>query len=264
MKEKTNITMTPVSTDRPQADGVVLQYLGQAGFLIKSKCGKTIVIDPYLTDCVEQAFGFKRMQPPVVKPEDIKPDIVLSTHSHMDHLDIDAFPAFISNPDTFFVGSPDCEEVYKSLGIPDERYKILKESESIQIEDINIRAIYADHGELAPDAVGLLLEVDGVIIYNVGDSGPATERILQSLGDVQVDVMIVPINGAFGNLDATGACELASAIQPEVVIASHFWMFIEHGGDPAAFLAEAKRLGLNGMVMAPGERYLIQKKEQYD
>ena len=65
--------------------------------------------------------------------------------------------------------------------------------------------------------------------------------------------MIAPINGAFGNLNATEACSLASAVKPSILMASHFWMFVEHGGDPAAFLAEATRLGLNGMVMAPGD-----------
>ena len=170
MKKMKNISISSVSTDKSKHEGVVLQYLGQAGFLIKSKGGKKIVIDPYLTNCVEQACGFKRMQPAVAKPEDIQPDIILSTHSHPDHLDVNAFPTFASSINAFFVGAPDCEEVYKSLGLSRERYRILREGESIQIRDTIIRAIYADHGKLAPDAVGFLIETDGMTIYNVGDS----------------------------------------------------------------------------------------------
>ena len=116
-----------------------------------------------------------------------------------------------------------------------------------------IRAVYADHGELAPDAVGFLIGIDGIKIYNVGDSGLSTDKILKSLGDVDVDIMIAPINGAFGNLNALEACALGAAVRPKMVIGCHFWMFVEQGGDPAAFLDESKRLGLNGKIMATGE-----------
>ncbi len=235
------------------SEGVSLEFLGQAGFLLKGKEGTTVVIDPYLSDCVERLVGFKRMQPAVTAPENICADIVLSTHSHLDHLDIDAYPAFISRPSTFFIGAPDCEEVYRSLGISKGRYKILHEGESFSHGDVSVRAIYADHGELAPDAVGFLIQMDGLTFYNVGDSGLAVQRILKSLGDVKVDVMMVPINGAFGNLDAAGACALGAAVRPGKLIGCHFWMFIEQGGDPAMFLAESKRQGLNGIIMAPGE-----------
>ncbi|MFA6291983.1 MAG: MBL fold metallo-hydrolase [Victivallales bacterium] len=247
MKNKNNISSAIVT------GGVSLKYLGQAGFLLVNRAGRRIVIDPYLSDCVERCVGFKRMQPPVAAPESLCADIVLSTHSHLDHLDIDSFPALISRPNAFFIGAPDCEEVYKSLGIPKARYKILRAGESTVTAGVTFRAIYADHGDLAPDAVGFLMEIDGVKIYNVGDSGLATDKILKSLGDVKVDIMIVPVNGAFGNLDALEACALGVAVRPVMIIGSHFWMFVEQGGDPAAFLAESKRLGLNGVIMSPGE-----------
>jgi L-ascorbate 6-phosphate lactonase len=258
MKNKNNISDAGFSLDevRNKSGGVSLKYLGQAGFLLKGKEGVTLVIDPYLSDCVERCIGFKRMQPPVSAPASLYADIVLSTHSHLDHLDIDSFPAFMSRPNTFFIGAPDCEEVYKSLGLSKDRYKILRAGESFVIGGVSVRAIYADHGELAPDAVGFLIEMDGVKIYNVGDSGLATEKILKSLGDVEVDIMIAPINGAFGNLDAVEACAIGAAVRPKMIIGSHFWMFVEQGGDPAAFLAESKRVGLNGIIMAPGEMLL--------
>ena len=232
---------------------VILKYLGQAGFLITGQSGMKIVIDPYLTNYVERLAGFKRMQPPVSTPDNLEPDIVLSTHSHPDHLDADAFPAFISRKDTFLIGAPDCEDVYMSLGIGRNRYRILKDGETVTAGGAAIRAVHADHGELAPDAVGFLIEIDGIIIYNVGDSALATDKILKSLGKIDVDIMIVPINGAFGNLNAVEACALGKAVCPKILIGSHFWMFVEHGGDPAAFLAESKHSNLNAMIMAPGE-----------
>ncbi|MEI6297433.1 MAG: MBL fold metallo-hydrolase [bacterium] len=255
MKKKNNISSGTLPT------GIMLKYLGQAGFLLKGKEELKVVIDPYLSNCVERCVGFKRMQPPVATPESLRADIVLSTHSHLDHLDIDLYPALISRPKTFFIGAPDCEEVYKSLGVPRDRYRILSAGESIVTGGVTIRAVYADHGELAPDAVGFLIEMDGIKIYNVGDSGLATDKILKSLGGVKVDIMIAPINGAFGNLNASEACALGTAVRPKMIIGCHFWMFVEQGGDPATFLSESKCLGLNGIIMAPGETLPMGNKE---
>ncbi len=78
-------------------------------------------------------------------------------------------------------------------------------------------------------------------IYNAGDTGYQPEKISASLA-TSIDVMIAPINGEYGNLDSHEAVELAAALKPRLLIASHFRMFVEHGGDPAAFLAEAKHL----------------------
>jgi len=76
--------------------------------------------------------------------------------------------------------------------------------------------------------------------------------------------MIAPINGAFGNLDADEACRLAEAVRPELLIASHFWMFVEHGGNPARFLAEAESLPppTQAVVPAPGETLVIRRGER--
>jgi L-ascorbate metabolism protein UlaG (beta-lactamase superfamily) len=239
---------------------VALFYLAQAGFALKTSRGTVAYVDPYFTDCCERHFGFRRMIPPPIAPGELVPDVVASTHSHLDHLDTDALPLLAREQPTRFVGSPDCAEVYAQAGLTPGRATILGEGEATTIADVSLRAVYADHGNLAPDAVGLVLETEGLRVYDVGDSAYRPERILASLGR-PVDVMIAPINGAFGNLDADEACRLAQAVQPRLVIASHFWMFVEHGGDPARFLVAAEALapGIAAMVLAPGETLLVRK-----
>ena len=70
--------------------------------------------------------------------------------------------------------------------------------------------------------------------------------------------MIAPINGAFGNMNSAEACRLAGIVKPEILIPAHFWMFVEHNGDPAEFLEEAKKMpaGIKSLVMAPGEKFV--------
>jgi len=244
---------------------VALFYLAQAGFALKTPRGTVLYVDPYLSDCCEDAFGFRRMIPPVIGADEYAPEAVISTHSHFDHLDVGALPAFRDNGRTHFIGSSDCAALYAEAGVRPEGYTVLTEGESTAVADVSVRAVYADHGDLAPDAVGVVLEAEGLSVYDAADTAYRPERILASLGG-PVDVMIAPINGAFGNLNAEEACRLAEAVRPGLLIASHFWMFVEHGGDPARFLAEAERMApsTGAVVPAPGELLLIGRTEDGD
>ncbi|MGV8096427.1 MAG: MBL fold metallo-hydrolase [Mangrovibacterium sp.] len=248
---------------------IALFYLGQAGFCIKTPDGNVIVIDAYLSDACERLFGFKRMIPAVLGAGELNADLYLSTHSHADHLDPDVLPVVVKNPETFFIGSPDCEELYKQNKLPNSRYKILKEGEEWNHKGIRVRAVFADHGHLAPDAVGFLLSIEGIKIYHTGDTCFAPDKIKTSL-NTDVDIMIVPINGQYGNMNAAEACRLSVVVKPEILIASHFWMFLEHvcengKGDPSTFLRESKDLvDIQARVMAPGELLIYPEKEKSD
>ena len=244
---------------------LLLFFLGQAGFLLKIDEGKLLAIDLYLSDAAERLFGFKRMIPAVVQPEDLNADVYLSTHSHVDHLDVDILPVVAKNDKTLFIGSPDCEAVYRQTGIVSDHYRVLGIGDTHELPGLQVRAVYADHGDLAPDAVGLLVETGGIKIYHAGDTAFAPEKISESL-QTNIDVMIAPINGQFGNMNAREMCRLAEVLKPKILIACHFWMFLEHVGeggcgDPAAFLQEAKSLpkSTTPIVPAPGEMLRYRK-----
>jgi len=234
--------------------------LAQAGFLIKTAAGTTVAIDPYLTDSVERLAGFKRLTSAPITPKELDVDILAITHAHPDHLDPDALPAIRKHLRTFFVAAPDCEAAFRELGIGADRYAILREGESMRLRDVAIRATYADHGDLAPEAVGFLITAGGVSIYNVGDSGFAPERMLDGLP--ALDVMIAPINGAYGNLNEEEAVRLAVLAKPRALIGCHTGMFEVHGGDSARFLALAKEQGLDALVLQPGECRLFPAEVQ--
>ena len=63
-------------------------WLGQAGFLFITHGGTTVMIDPYLSNTLEEEQGpaYHRQVP--VQPEFLcTPDVLLITHSHADHMD---------------------------------------------------------------------------------------------------------------------------------------------------------------------------------
>lgn len=241
---------------------LAIWYLAQAGFCIKTSMGTRVVIDPYLSDYCGREFGFKRMIPAVIAAHELQADVLISTHSHGDHLDPDALEAFAAHPATRFIGSADCESVYVEHGVDPGRYTLLCPGDQTIVRDVAVRATYADHGDLCPEAIGVTIEAEGLRIYNVGDSALRPDQILPTVGG-PIDVMIAPINGAFGNLDAAEACQLGALVRPRVLIAAHFWMFIEHGGDPGSFLNEARSLpeGIEAVVMAPGEQLVVRPRE---
>ncbi|MDD4101591.1 MAG: MBL fold metallo-hydrolase [Kiritimatiellae bacterium] len=248
-----------IESTQTGAGEVALFYLAQAGFYFKTATGRTACIDPYLSDCCERLYNFRRMVPAPMAMEELKTDALIATHSHNDHLDPDLLEYLKHSPQTRFIGSPDCRPVFQAVGIPDEHVILLAAGESAFLNGDEYRAVYADHSEMAPDAVGFLMTLDGITVYDTGDTGYCPDQIMNSLGDVAIDILIAPINPAFGNLGHENAVRLAAHICPHVFIGSHFGMFSEHGGDPGAFLEFARRT-LPDMtvpvIMAPGERMI--------
>ena len=251
-----------IEQTKPMPGELAIFYLAQAGFYFKTAAGLTIGLDPYLSDCCERMFGFKRLIPSPLTPEEFRADFLVSTHSHADHLDPDLLEFAANNPAMRYVGSPDCLPLYEQGGISPERITILSAGERINLDGIEFRAVYADHGELAPEAVGMLLTLDGITVYAVGDTSYCPEKILESLGTVKVDIMIVPINPAFGNPGHENAVNLAGLVKPRIVIGSHFGMFAEHGGRPEAFLEYAGKTlssAITPLIMKPGERLIYRQ-----
>ncbi len=219
---------------KPRPGELLTGCLGQAGFLFGNAAGTVVVLDAYLGNACEKAFGFRRKIPAPVAPGALRADIVAATHAHMDHLDGDVLAALA--PSAFFIGAADCEKEVIRAGFPPDPRRFLRPGESCRIRDVEFRAVYADHGELAPEAIGLYIVSDGVRIYVTGDTSCCPDKLAASLGGAPVDIMIVPVNPAFGNPGERNAAKMGRAFHPRVLIGAHFGMFDAHGGDPKLFL----------------------------
>jgi L-ascorbate 6-phosphate lactonase len=235
-------------------DGAVaIFWLAQAGFAFKT-ARRIVYLDPYLSDVVETRFGFKRMMSAPIRADEVRADLILCTHEHLDHMDTDALPVIARNTEARFAGPVECMKEFERLGIPRDRCVLLEENQTTEIAGIAVTGVYADHGEYAPDALGLVLELDGIRIYHTGDTAYRPEQMRTAAG-MRPDVLIPCINGAFGNMDSRDAACLTRDVSPRLAIASHFWMFVVHGGDPASYLELCKELApsTEAVVMQPGE-----------
>jgi len=219
---------------------VAIFWLGQAGFVLKTPDGKIAYVDPYLTDSVERLAGFKRIMASVVSPAEVRADAVLLTHHHEDHLDIDALPIIAKKSRAHFVAPGESVRKLLGLGIDKARISEIREGSQAPLGFVTVRAVHADHGDLAPDAVGYVLDFRFLRVYFTGDTAYRPERMAEVVS-LKPQVIIPVINGAYGNMGAGDAAALTRDVGATVVIPCHFWTFIEHGGDPAAFVSECAR-----------------------
>lgn len=241
-------------------DGLAIFWLAQAGFAFKDASGTIVYVDPYLSDCVERLYGFKRLMASPIEPEEAVADLVASTHEHEDHLDVDALPLMARRSQTHFVGPVRCVEFYRSIGLGEDRYAELSEGSEHSVRGVRLFGVYADHGDLAPDAAGVVLEFGGIRVYHTGDTAFRPER-MQAVVDLKPDVILPCINGAFGNMTSEDAARLTHLVGARLAIPTHFWMFVEHNGNPARFLEASKELapGVEVRLLTQGEGFVYRK-----
>ena len=129
---------------------VTIAWLGHSTMLMNFY-GKWILTDPVLFERIGLYFfgsslGPSRLTPPALTVDEIpKPDLILLSHAHMDHMDYPTLKAFAEKyPDQI-----DVRTAYLTADvINDLPWKSLVEidwSEEIEFEGINIKALEVKH-----------------------------------------------------------------------------------------------------------------------
>lgn len=241
-----------------QKGDLLMGWLGQAGFLFKNSEGVVLGIDPCLTDSVERKWGMKRLMAPIVTPEEYVPDILLASHFHEDHLDIDALPAILNNGKTVLLSPQSSIDRIKEKipDVPESSYRVFRAGDNITIKDIKLEAVYADHGDLVPDPIGMYITMENFKIYFTGDTAYVPKVVAQAR-DFKPDILIPPINGEYGNLNSLEAVWLTRDSQAKVMVPCHYWTFAEHRGDPQSCREHANKLIPNTEILflCQGEIY---------
>lgn len=239
-------------------DNVRLYWAGGASFVIAYRSVK-IGIDVYLTDAFYEKTGeFKRLTLPPCTPDELDLDYLIVSHQHEDHFDEGGVPILLEKNPAMKVLCPSV--VYDTageLGFDRTRFIKLNRGETFEEKGISIHAVTADHGDPAPDAIGVIITLGGKRIFFAGD-GTYREDYLDLIGGHSgFDVMLVAINGKYGNPDSEQAAKISKMLSPKVTIPCHYWLFKEHGGDPMTFEKECIKRGLNPKLLAVGEEYIV-------
>lgn len=223
--------------------------MGQSGYLYDFPGGLTVCIDPYLSHAKSGGQTRPRLTPIAIPATAIEADLVLTTHDHIDHFDEISLRPLADGPATVFAGPSSCRAHWLAMGLPGERFLRLDQGETLHVAGLRLTAHYAEHSSGSTrDAIGVSLEVDGIRIYQTGDS-EYTERLADGARGLQPDLLTVPINGRGGNMSAAQAAALTKLVAPRVVIPMHYGMFADNTADPEDFVAACRDAGVTAQIM---------------
>lgn len=268
----TSLSQTISETQVPPGS-VMAWWLSGTGFVLKTSAGTQIYIDPYFTNCVAQIFGVERAGPAPVPVDEAQPDLVIATHWHEDHLDPEGLPILARRTEAQFLVPPTCRSRLLGWGVPGARVTAISQSQTQVFRDVTITAVPARHesgiaGWEVPDAIGLLIETEGLRIYHTGDTEYDLRlRALAFDKNRPIDVMMTVINGAGGNMNAHEAALLAWQIKPKILIPMHHILWKDFTGgeqatlDPSLLADTYRRLGGTAQVraLAVGEGILMER-----
>ncbi len=166
---------------------MIITWQGHSCFKIQDKIGPegvTVVTDPFSKD-----IG--------LKVPNFEADIVTVSHNHEDHNNIGALRG---NP--FVI---DCAGEYDFKGV--------------LVEGIDS---YHDEKQGAERGKNIIfrLEVEDISIVHLGDLGaPLDNSQLEKLAGT--DILLIPVGGKY-TLDAKGAVEVISQLEPRIIIPMHY------------------------------------------
>ncbi len=210
-------------------------WLGQAGFLLKDSQGRELALDPYLSNCGERMRGFKRLSAMLIGPKELSPRYYIATHTHFDHFDYDTVPVVVQNsPDTLFFGPGSCMAEFQKAGAAPRRCIRLDRGDRYRDEGVSIEAVWADHGTLSADAIGILLEMGGHRLYFSGDTA-FHDCLFRKVAEFRPEVAFLSVNGQFGNMTGEEGARAAELCGSKYGVPCHIWTFMEHQGSPLAF-----------------------------
>ena len=172
---------------------MTISWFGHSCFRIESKEGPSagsgqvsILIDPFSKD-----IGLKTPR--------IKDDLVLVTHQHYDHNNIESV-----DPQTTMI-----------IDGPGEYEK----------QGIYVRGILSYHDKIEGKERGLntvyMIKAEGVTICHMGDFGQAAfeKNQVDNIGDV--DILMIPVGGKY-TINYKEAVQAVRDIEPKIIIPMHY------------------------------------------
>jgi len=223
-----------------------LRYFSHSAFQITVSTGERILIDPF--------FDGNPTSP--VTSDEVNAEFIVLTHGHGDHLG-DSFKIAKRN-NSLIIGVNELADYCSGKGFRAHNMHI---GGGYNFDFGRIKFTIAHHGSKSPDneylgeAAGVLLNIDGKIIYHTGDTGLFYDMKL--IGELnKIDVMLLPIGDNFtmGIDDAVVAVELAD---PKLAVPIHYNTFPIIEADPHIFKQKISDKNKECRVLKYGEEIEI-------
>jgi len=225
---------------------ITIKWIGQSGYIIRDGVTE-ICIDPYLSDVVDRIAGRGRMVKAPLLPQELKSDVVICSHDHLDHTDIDAIP-LMNKENMVFLAPSHAKKTLTDCGVTS--FLPFNEGDVYRTGGFKLTAVFADH---SVPAVGIIVEHGEYTLYFSGDT--EYNESLCELADKKIDVMFICINGKLGNMNADDAARLTRIISPKIGVPNHYGMFESNTECPQKYTEQIE----NGFIMKHDVEYTIKE-----
>lgn len=272
---------TVIEPGRPAAEGVEITWFGHASALVEIE-GARVLLDPIWSDrCSPSAHvGPKRLHPVPVELEELPPvDVVLISHDHYDHLDMDTVRRLVLTQSAPFAVPLGIGGHLRRWGVPEHRIIELDWQETCTLGELTVTLTSAHHFS------GRSLTRNDTLWGSWVIAGPS--RKVFYTGDSGYFEGYAKIGAEHGPFDAAlvqiGAYDTAWAdihMTPEDAVLAHrdlgagllvpvHWCTFNLGLHPWAepverLLVEAKAQGVAVTVPRPGERVDVADPPELD
>ena len=199
-----------------------ITWLGQAGLLFETE-GKTVVVDPYLSDNVKNFEPKNYRRVPVDESFlKIRPDVIVITHNHLDHLDKETLKYYLTEDANCLVLAPNggWQELRKFGG--NSNYVLFNNGTTWTEGNITFTAVKAEHSD--PYAIGVIISAEGKNYYITGDT-LYNEQVFESLPGVELEAVFLPVNGVGNNMNMADATKFAKRVNAKYTVPFHIGMF---------------------------------------
>ncbi|MBR1867143.1 MAG: MBL fold metallo-hydrolase [Clostridia bacterium] len=272
------ITKKDILTTSSAERQIGIFYLGQEGFLFRKK-GFNVVVDPYLSDYVDQnccdLVKWERLYAPPISPEELDfVDLVVCTHSHFDHADPWTLSkiAKVNKKANFIVPSPEVSLI-SSYGVEKDRIIGAKADTPINLGEITVTPVPSAHEVFHKDdngdfkELGYIFDFNNARFFHAGDMC-VYDGLKERLRNI--DIAFLPINGRdyyrnkndiIGNFNSDEAVLLAKEISAEILVPMHHDLYEVNKESPSNFVNAIERFDRlrKYHIFSPGEKYIFEK-----
>lgn len=198
-----------------------IKWIGQAGLLIDTDKFK-IMVDPYLSDSVAKVNPANRRRMKINENLfEEKPEIILITHNHIDHLDPETLSRLLGNDRSITVLAPhgSWEKVREYGG--NHNYVMFNRKTVWTYKNVTFTAVKAEHSDL--NAIGFIIDIENTQLYITGDT-LYNKEIFDDLPD-DIYAVFLPINGVGNNMNIEDAKRFAKKTGAKFAVPVHWGMF---------------------------------------
>lgn len=226
-----------LSQSTVQKGHVMIFYVEQNSFALKTDQQKIIWIDPYLSRKNQDPAIFLHKEERI-NPEKTPADYIFCTHSHLDHTHLETVEIMGRvNPNAVFIGPKESLPIFVKANIPQERIKIIALNDEFSFPGFTAKGVYAQHtgGDNDVTHLGYLFKIGEIKVYDSGDTKIGLDAYvdkMQTIIQEKPDIALICINTGYKNLGPEDAVKLASLIQCKLFIPTHYNCFITNTLDP--------------------------------